>query len=77
MKLELTDDEALVLFELLADYGTSDDGRQLVVRHASERNALWAVHAALEKRLVAPFQQDYADQLSAARSRIEGEGGSW
>lgn len=77
MKVELTEDEALVLFELLADYGTSDDGRQLVVRHAAERNVLWAVHAALEKGLVAPFQGDYADQLSAARSRIEDQGGSW
>lgn len=77
MKIELTEDEALVLFELLADYGTSDDGRHLVVRHASERNALSAVHAALEKGLVAPLQDDYVDQLSAARSRVEEEGGSW
>ena len=77
MKIELTDDEALVLFDLLADYGTGDDGRHLVVRHAAERNALWAVHAALEKGLVAPFQGDYPDQLSAARSRVEEQGGSW
>lgn len=77
MKIDLTEDEALVLFELLADYGTSDDGRQLVVRHAAERNALWAVHAALERGLVAPFQPDYSDQLSAARSRVEEQGGSW
>ena len=58
MSIDLTEDEALALFDLLADYGTDDDGRQLVVQHAAERNALWAVHAALEKVLVAPFQGD-------------------
>jgi len=77
MTIDLTEDEALVLFELLADYGTNDDGRQLVVLHAAKRNVLWAVHSALEKALVAPFQRDYADHLSAARSRVEEQGGSW
>lgn len=77
MKIDLTEDEALVLFDLLADYGDRDDGRQLVVRHAAERNALWAVHGELEKVLVAPFQRDYSAQLAAARARVEERGGSW
>jgi hypothetical protein len=77
MKIDLTEDEALVLFDLLADYGSHDDGRQLAVRHAAERNALWAVQCALEKLLVAPFQRDYSEQLSAARARVEAQGGSW
>lgn len=77
MQIDLTDDEALVLFDLLVDYATTDEGRRVVVRVAAERNALWALHAALEKVLVAPFQSDYADQLAAARSRLEVQGGSW
>jgi hypothetical protein len=40
MILELSEDEALVLFELLGGYGESDDGRTLVISHAAERNAL-------------------------------------
>jgi hypothetical protein len=77
MEIDLTEDEALVLFDLLSDYGTSDDHCLLVVRHAAERNALWAINAALEKYLVAPFQRDYSEQLAAARSRVEAQGGSW
>jgi hypothetical protein len=77
VQIELTDDEALVLFDLLFDYGSQDDGRQLVIRNAAERNALWRLHGALERRLVQPFEKDYADQLSAARARLEDGGGSW
>ncbi len=77
MQIELSEDEALVLFELLFAYGDSDDGRRLVVRHAAERNALWALSAQLEKGLVAPFQRDYQEVLAAARARVEEQGGSW
>ncbi len=77
MQVELTEDEALVLFDLLADYGASHDSRQLLVRHAAERNALWALHATLERCLLAPLQQDYSEQLVAARLRVEEQGGSW
>ena len=77
MQIELTDDEALVLFELLFSYGDSDDARQLAVRHVAERNALWALSAQLEKKLVAPFRKDYQELLSAARARVEERGGSW
>jgi hypothetical protein len=62
---------------LLFDYGEKDDGRELIVRSPAERNALWALHAALEKQLVAPFQDDYAEQLAAARTRIDKKGGGW
>lgn len=77
MQIELTDDEALVLFELLFSYADSQDGRQLVLRHVAERNALWALSAQLEKGVVGPFQQDYQQLLSAARARVEERNGSW
>jgi hypothetical protein len=76
MQIDLTDDEALVLFDLLSDYGTPDD-RRLIVRSAAERNALWALTGQLEKRLVAPLQRNYEELLSAARARLEAESGSW
>ena len=77
MHIELSDDEALVLFELLADYAKNEDGRRLQIRYAAERNALWALHSALENTLVVPFQPDYGEQLENARARLEERGGSW
>jgi len=77
MTIDLSDDEALVLFEFLSDYGSNDDGRELRVQHAAERNALWALSAQLEKGLVAPLQANYSELLSAARASVEKRGGSW
>lgn len=77
MQIELSDDEALVLFDLLATYGDSADEGVFSVRHAAERNALWAVLACLERTLVAPLQPDYLQQLERARARLEERGGGW
>jgi hypothetical protein len=55
MVIELSDDQALVLFELLSRYGENGNERQLAVREAAERNVLWAISGILEKQLVAPF----------------------
>lgn len=77
MNVDLSDDEALVLFELLHEYGSKDGARELKVQHAAERNALWALSAQLEKRLVPPFQPNYSELLSAARARLEEQGGPW
>lgn len=71
MQVELTEEEALVLFDLLSSYGVTDDGRTLVVRHAAERNALWALLAQLEKQLEAPLQANYEHTLSAAQASVE------
>jgi len=62
--LQLEDDEALVLFELLASK------KLLGSVEAPERNVLWCVEALLEKQLVAPFQSDYSEQLVAARRSL-------
>jgi hypothetical protein len=77
MKVDLSDDEALVLFELLYEYGSNEEGRELKVKHAAERNALWALSAQLEKNLVAPFEQNYVEELLKARVRLEQKGGTW
>jgi hypothetical protein len=67
VSVELEPDEALVLFELLAS--RKDLVEQLKLE-APERNVLWALECALERKLVPPFQSDYADQLSAARKSV-------
>lgn len=70
VKIELTDDEALVLFELLAS-GRLSDGVE-----APERNALWALEALLQKQLVAPFSDNYSSLLAQARSSLVARYGS-
>lgn len=77
MVVELTEDEALVLFEMLARSESDSDERQIRLEHVAERNALWALHAQLERTLVAPFQRNYDDLLAGARMRVEEAGGSW
>ena len=67
ISVELDSDAALVLFELLA---SRDDLAEQLKLEAPERNSLWDLHGALEKRLAAPFAGDYAAQLSAARASL-------
>jgi hypothetical protein len=70
--VELTADEALVLFEFVARF-TNDD--TLTIEHGGEKAALWHLCAALEKTLVDPLESNYDELLSAARDRLaEGAG---
>lgn len=68
--LELTNDQALVLFELFA---SAPESGQLTPRHSSEQNALWAIEAQLEKALSEPFDPNYQALLEAARKRLADE----
>jgi len=61
---QLSDDEALVLFELLSS------GKLASVTDTAEGHALSVVIASLEKQLITPFASDYGDQLAAARSSL-------
>ena len=65
--LELHSDEALVLFELLA---SRKDLVELLELQPPERNALWALECALEKKVVLPLQPDYIAQLESARKSV-------
>ena len=67
ISVDLERDEALVLFELLAS--RKDLAEQLQLE-APERNVLWALEAALERKLVPPFQSNYEAQLSAAPKSV-------
>ena len=67
LRLELTADEALVLFEFLSRYGKSDT---LSVVDQAEQRALWNLQCLFEKQLVEPFHPDYTVLLAAARDRL-------
>ncbi|MDH5828906.1 hypothetical protein FZO89_00275 [Luteimonas viscosa] len=63
-QFQLSDDEALVLFELLSS------GKLAQVTDTVEAHALGVVLTSLEKQLVAPFSSSYSEQLAAARSSL-------
>lgn len=73
MKLTLAQDEALVLFELLARY-ESDETFELV--HPSEERVLWKLSAQLEKGLVEPLKPNYEELLEAARKAVVDRSGT-
>lgn len=58
---------ALVLFELLARL---DEDGKLTLEDDAEKCAVWLLHSALERRLVAPLAADYAERLRAARAEL-------
>jgi hypothetical protein len=64
--LRLTGDEALVLFEWLANF----NAREPAFEDQAERRVLWDLEAGLERHLVAPFREDYDAQVAAARGRV-------
>lgn len=63
--IELSHDEALVLFDWLARVDGS-----LPVVDPSEQDVLWRIEGQLEKKLVEPLAADYKDAVNAARSRL-------
>ncbi len=68
VKIELTKDEALVLFEFLSRFSDTDE---LEIRHQSEERALWNLTCYFEKILTEPFHKDYSKIMGAARERLK------
>jgi len=73
IRLALSHDEALVLFELLSRFSDSD---QLTVEGKAEALALLRLLAQLEKLLVTPFSPDYNEWLEQARERLRVQAGN-
>ncbi len=69
--LALTQAEMLVLFDWLAR--SSDQGSPITNLHEAERRVLWDLEATLEGALTAPFSDDYATLLDAARREVLGQ----
>jgi hypothetical protein len=67
MELTLTQDEALVLFELLARLDARD---AFPCEDQAERQVLWRLHGQLEKSLAEPFREDYQAIVERARERV-------
>jgi len=70
--LQLGIDEALVLFETLAEFQNQPS---VAVPSSAERLALIRLHGVLEKSLVEPFRPDYQQVLEAARARLRAQFG--
>ena len=69
--LPLSHDEALVLFDVLHRW--EDAGSVSEPLHRGEQVALWNLSCALERVLVAPFDDRYDQFVSEANDRLAGE----
>ena len=65
--LQLSQDEALVLFEWVARFNKT---RVPAFVDQAEERVLWDLESRLESALVEPFRKDYAGALAGARARI-------
>ena len=68
VSINLTKDEALVLFEFLFRFSETD---KLSIEQQSEERALWNLACIFEKELSEPFDKKYGDILSQARERLK------
>lgn len=68
MKLELTQDEALVLFEWLSRLDEQD---AFPCKDPAEQQVLWSLHGQLEKVMAEPFRANYRELVAQARSRVK------
>ena len=64
VKIELTSDEALVLYDWLTRFNQRADTN---FADQAEERVLFDLEALLEKALVAPLRADYAHTLAQAR----------
>lgn len=68
VNLQLGIDEALVLFETLADFHNQPP---IAVPSAAEHLAFIRLHGALEQSLVEPSRPDYQERLQRAKARLK------
>ena len=67
--LELTVDEALVLFEWLSRFNQNEN---VAFEDAAEQRVLFDLESKLESSLTAPLEPNYKEQLAEARRRVQG-----
>ena len=65
--IELTNSEALVLFDFLARFNEHDD---FLFEDAVERKVLWDIESTLEKSLIEPLRSDYRLLVKQAREEV-------
>lgn len=69
VKIHLTADEALVLFEWLSNRD-DDAALEPLMEHWSEQLVLWSILAQLQSTLPEPFDPKYSHLVAAARERL-------
>jgi len=65
--ITLTQDEALVLLEMFADFG---DQQAIVIRDQAERRALWNLGCLLEKAVPHTLSPGYGELVKIARTNL-------
>jgi hypothetical protein len=66
VKLELSEDEAIVFFDWIKRFNNKDNQFE----DQAEERVLWDIEALLEKKLLIPFDSEYSKLLLNARRRI-------
>lgn len=66
MKIELTNEEALVLFEWLYNNGKQDQ----LFQDKSEQYVFWGIECQLEKELSEPHSDNYLNTIAEARETV-------
>lgn len=67
VKLELSNAEALILFEFVSRFS---DKKSLEIKNPAEEKVLWQICCQLESILVEPFHRNYDELLAAARAEV-------
>ncbi len=65
--IELTNPEALVLFDFLARFNEHND---FLFEDPVERKVLWDIESTLEKSLIEPLRSDYRLLVKQAREEV-------
>ncbi len=68
LNLELTKNEALVLFEFLGRFNEND--RKELFEDQAEERIMWDLECLLEKQLSEPFRKDYQKIIEKAREQV-------
>lgn len=71
VNIELTKEEAIVLFEFLGRFNENDDFNRF--EDQSEQRVLWDIECILEKELSEPFRTDYQEIVKKAREKVRDE----
>jgi len=68
VNIELTKEEAIVLFEFLAEFNKRD--RPDLFTDQAEQRVLWDILCILEKQLSEPFRSDYLEIVRKSREKV-------
>ena len=71
--LELSNPEALVLFEFLAR-GADKRPEAYRIEHQAEQRVLWDLQAMLESKMIEPLRPEYDTLLQRAREEVQDPG---